>query len=179
MDENRLRSFGEGIISKLLGRLQADGTTKEDIRSKVDAEIAYRSSPEGQAETKQKEVEWDLSWRAKEQARQDAKAAKVDGWRENHAYRWMLAPVPVFDEETEKTVLMPLSNDSAEVEAIRESAARWETGDQSRKLYAHLFDELAHFEMDWESIVRRERQLALEAIDGVPFVTKDDPITFW
>jgi hypothetical protein len=170
-----LAAMVQNALPIVVQRLQADGLTPSDVRNRVEALIADKRSPEGMAATKRQAEEFEAGWRAKEQARVDAKLRLKDEWQIAHAYRWMLEPVPYFDEDTQSTAWMPMAESVAEVEAIRACAREWEHGDRSQKLHRHLFDNLAHFNMDFESLVAREDRLYLEAVEGIPFLDKDEP----
>ena len=146
---------------------------------KVEAIIAWLSSAEGQADAKRDEDEWVSKRQAEARAREDAKAKKANDWAANHAFLWMLEPVPYFDEDTESTAWMPMADSTAEVEAIRACAREWALGDKNRELHSHLFDNLAHFNMDWQSIVRRENLLRMEQVDGILFSDKNEPFGSW
>ncbi len=112
------------------------------------------------AENQRRNEEFAKEIEAKEQAWQQARIAKEEEWR-RRSFRWLLFPVPGWDERTEevKATFPPFSTE--EVEAIRAVAFSWEASDQRQKLHACLFDHFSHLNADWESIVRWENGLAL------------------
>lgn len=112
------------------------------------------------AESQRRSEEFAREVEAKEQARQLERIAKEEGWR-RRSFRWMLEPVPMWDEDTEEVAPGDMGVTPEQVEAIRARAFEWEAGDHRQKLPAFLFDHLSEMNMDWESIVRWENGMAL------------------
>lgn len=150
------------VVDGLADSWRRMGRSEEWIEAKR-AELLDRFDPEKSAA---RDAAFAEDRRKRELARQDGLEERRRTWTMVHAYRWMLQPVPYWDEDTDSVKEMPLADSIAEVEAIRSCTREWHAGGCERKLPAHLRDWLGHFNKDWENIVRRELALEEEYVTG-------------
>lgn len=163
--------LADEAVEKVVAAFKIEGCTPEEAeaaRDRLRVHLMQKiHSPEA-IEARRKNAEKMATNEAAWKAAEDAKEMRRQEWKMVHAYRWMLKPIPVWNEDTEKAVMMPLTDDAALVEAIRGRAAEWASGDRRRKLHSHLFDWLGQYNMDWQTIAWWERELEDQFVAGNP-----------
>jgi hypothetical protein len=119
------------------------------------------------ADSQQRSEAMAREFELQQEAEQWARIEKEEEWR-RRSFRWLLEPIPMWDEDTEEVTPVTLSVTPEEIEAIRACAFEWAAGNRRQKLHACLFDHFSEMNMDWESIVRWENFSAMAFLNGTP-----------
>lgn len=124
---------------------------------------------------------------ARRHQRDESRKVREKCWDADQAFKWLLDPCPVIDEEAIDledssedidcpTKWVPLLESAAEVEAIRAAHLEWKASGTTQAESSWMFDRFSRLGLDWRWVLMREYLLKTEFVDGIRSPHRDVPL---